>query len=88
MKALGIVGGFDEGADLAAGVPVLRAAGGGKQSDMLLALNSGNFGGPEFFGDALETDAVNLRAAAHETSGPLSYLFPGSVKKMRLPLVL
>jgi 3-dehydrotetronate 4-kinase len=53
MKALGIVGGFDEGADLAAGVPVLRAAG-GKQSDMLLALKSGNFGGAEFFGDALK----------------------------------
>jgi hypothetical protein len=88
MKALGIVGGFDEGANLAAGVPALRAAG-GKQSDMLLALNSGNFGGPEFFGDALETDAVNLRAAAHETSGPLSYaLPPGRVKKMRQSLVL
>jgi 3-dehydrotetronate 4-kinase len=53
MKALGIVGGFDEGADLAAGVPVLRLVG-GKAGDMLLALKSGNFGGAEFFGDALK----------------------------------
>jgi 3-dehydrotetronate 4-kinase len=45
--------GFLVGAEIAAGVPVLRAVGisGG---DMLLALKSGNFGGPEFFSDALK----------------------------------
>jgi uncharacterized protein YgbK (DUF1537 family) len=42
-----------KGADLAAGVPVLRSVG-GKAGDMLLALKSGNFGGAEFFGDALK----------------------------------
>src|SRR5262249_45727253 len=41
------------GAEIAAGVPVLRAVG-VKSGDMLLALKSGNFGGPEFFSDALE----------------------------------
>ncbi|MGA9088596.1 MAG: nucleotide-binding domain containing protein, partial [Bradyrhizobium sp.] len=45
--------GFLVGAEIAAGVPVLRAVG-GKGGDMLLALKSGNFGGPEFFSDALE----------------------------------
>jgi uncharacterized protein YgbK (DUF1537 family) len=38
-------------------VPVLRAVGariGTKPVDMLLALKSGNFGGPEFFSDALK----------------------------------
>ena len=51
VDRLGIPG-FLVGAELAAGVPVLRAVGvdGG---DMLLALKSGNFGGPEFFSDAL-----------------------------------
>jgi 3-dehydrotetronate 4-kinase len=53
MKAFGIVGGFDEGADLAAGVPVLRAVR-GKAGDLLLTLKSGNFGSAEFFGDALK----------------------------------
>jgi 3-dehydrotetronate 4-kinase len=45
--------GFLVGAEIAAGVPVLRAVGtdGG---EMLLALKSGNFGGPEFFSDALK----------------------------------
>jgi uncharacterized protein YgbK (DUF1537 family) len=45
--------GFLVGVEIAAGVPVLRAVGisGG---DMLLALKSGNFGGPEFFSDALK----------------------------------
>jgi uncharacterized protein YgbK (DUF1537 family) len=45
--------GFLVSAEIAAGVPVLRAVGvtGG---DMLLALKSGNFGGPEFFSDALK----------------------------------
>ena len=45
--------GFLVGAEIAAGVPVLRAVGvsGG---DMLLALKSGNFGAPEFFSDALK----------------------------------
>ena len=42
--------GFLVGPEIAPGVPVLRAVGGG---DMLLALKSGNFGGPEFFSDAL-----------------------------------
>jgi uncharacterized protein YgbK (DUF1537 family) len=32
---------------------VLRAVG-GNDGDMLLALKSGNFGGPEFFNDALK----------------------------------
>jgi uncharacterized protein YgbK (DUF1537 family) len=45
--------GFLVGAEIAAGVPVLRAV--GKQNgEMLLALKSGNFGGPEFFTDALK----------------------------------
>jgi len=45
--------GFLVGAEIAAGVPVLRAVGSGK-GEMLLALKSGNFGGPEFFSDALK----------------------------------
>jgi uncharacterized protein YgbK (DUF1537 family) len=53
MRAFGIAGGFDEGADLAAGVPVLRAVG-GKSGNMLLVLKSGNFGGAECLGDALK----------------------------------
>ncbi|WGS18458.1 MULTISPECIES: 3-oxo-tetronate kinase [unclassified Bradyrhizobium] len=44
--------GFLVGAEIAAGVPVLRAVG-ISSGDMLLALKSGNFGGPEFFSDAL-----------------------------------
>jgi uncharacterized protein YgbK (DUF1537 family) len=44
--------GFLVGAEIAAGVPVLRAVG-ARQGEMLLALKSGNFGGPEFFTDAL-----------------------------------
>ena len=44
--------GFLVGAEIAPGVPVLRAIG-SKYSEMLLALKSGNFGGPEFFCDAL-----------------------------------
>ncbi|HEX9213532.1 MAG TPA: 3-oxo-tetronate kinase [Bradyrhizobium sp.] len=43
--------GFLVGVEIAAGVPVLRAV--GATGDMLLALKSGNFGGPEFFSDAL-----------------------------------
>lgn len=43
--------GFLVGVEIAAGVPVLRAV--GAERDMLLALKSGNFGGPEFFSDAL-----------------------------------
>jgi uncharacterized protein YgbK (DUF1537 family) len=42
--------GFLVGVEIAAGVPVLRAVG---AKAMLLALKSGNFGGPEFFSDAL-----------------------------------
>ena len=45
--------GFLVGAEIAAGVPVLRAVG-ARGGDMLLALKSGNFGGPDFFSDALE----------------------------------
>lgn len=44
--------GFLVGAEIAAGVPVLRAVGAGGGA-MLLALKSGNFGGPHFFADAL-----------------------------------
>lgn len=44
--------GFLVGAEIAAGVPVLRAVG-ARNGAMLLALKSGNFGGPEFFSDAL-----------------------------------
>lgn len=50
VDRLGIPG-FLVGAEIAAGVPVLRAVGAG--DEMLLALKSGNFGGPEFFSDAL-----------------------------------
>jgi uncharacterized protein YgbK (DUF1537 family) len=45
--------GFLVGAEIAAGVPVLRAVG-ARDGKMLLALKSGNFGGPEFFSDALK----------------------------------
>jgi uncharacterized protein YgbK (DUF1537 family) len=51
VDRLGIPG-FLVGAEIAAGVPVLRAIG-AKEGAMLLALKSGNFGGPEFFSDAL-----------------------------------
>ncbi len=43
--------GFLVGVEIAAGVPVLHSVGG--KADMLLALKSGNFGGAEFFADAL-----------------------------------
>jgi uncharacterized protein YgbK (DUF1537 family) len=52
VDRLGIPG-FLVGAEIAAGVPVLRAVG-AKEGDMLLALKSGNFGGPQFFSDALD----------------------------------
>ena len=52
VDRLGIPG-FLVGAEIAAGVPVLRAVGAGK-GEMLLALKSGNFGGTEFFSDALK----------------------------------
>ena len=51
VDRLGIPG-FLVGEEIAAGVPVLRAVG-AEKGDMLLALKSGNFGGPEFFADAL-----------------------------------
>ena len=51
VDRLGIPG-FLVGEEIAAGVPVLRAVGAGK-GEMLLALKSGNFGGPQFFSDAL-----------------------------------
>ncbi len=44
--------GFLVGPEIAPGVPVLRAVG-GRHGDMLLALKSGNFGGPAFFSEAL-----------------------------------
>jgi uncharacterized protein YgbK (DUF1537 family) len=50
VDRLGIPG-FLVGAEIAAGVPVLRAV--GAPQEMLLALKSGNFGGEEFFCDAL-----------------------------------
>ncbi|MBS7537371.1 3-oxo-tetronate kinase [Ancylobacter lacus] len=43
---------FRVGAEIAPGVPVLRTLG-ADTTDMLLALKSGNFGGPDFFMDAL-----------------------------------
>jgi uncharacterized protein YgbK (DUF1537 family) len=52
VDRLGIPG-FLVGPEIAAGVPVLRAVG-TKDGEMLLALKSGNFGGPEFFSDALK----------------------------------
>jgi 3-dehydrotetronate 4-kinase len=52
VDRLGIPG-FLVGAEIAAGVPVLRAVG-AKDGDMVLALKSGNFGGPRFFSDALD----------------------------------
>jgi uncharacterized protein YgbK (DUF1537 family) len=42
---------FAIGPEIAPGVPVLRTVGGGPE--MMLALKSGNFGGPGFFADAL-----------------------------------
>ena len=50
VDRLGIPG-FLVGAEIAPGVPVLRAVGSGDA--MLLALKSGNFGGAGFFVDAL-----------------------------------
>jgi uncharacterized protein YgbK (DUF1537 family) len=44
--------GFLVGPEISAGVPVLRAVGAGV-GEMLIALKSGNFGGAEFFSDAL-----------------------------------
>jgi uncharacterized protein YgbK (DUF1537 family) len=52
VDRLGIPG-FLVGAEIAAGVPVLRAVG-AKEGEMILALKSGNFGGPCFFSDALD----------------------------------
>ena len=51
VDRLGIPG-FLVGAEIAAGVPVLRTVG-AEEGAMLLALKSGNFGGAEFFSDAL-----------------------------------
>jgi uncharacterized protein YgbK (DUF1537 family) len=44
--------GFLVGSEISAGVPVLRAVG-ARGGEMLVALKSGNFGGVEFFSDAL-----------------------------------
>lgn len=43
---------FLVGPEIAAGVPALRCVGWGK-GDAVLALKSGNFGGPDFFNDAI-----------------------------------
>jgi uncharacterized protein YgbK (DUF1537 family) len=43
---------FLVGPEIAPGVPVLRTVG-ARSAEMLLALKSGNFGGPQFFLDAL-----------------------------------
>lgn len=43
---------FLVGPEIAAGVPVLRAVG-WRKGDAVLALKSGNFGGPDFFNDAI-----------------------------------
>jgi uncharacterized protein YgbK (DUF1537 family) len=43
---------FLVGPEIAAGVPVLRCVGWGK-GEAVLALKSGNFGGPDFFNDAI-----------------------------------
>jgi uncharacterized protein YgbK (DUF1537 family) len=51
VDRLGIPG-FLVGTEIAAGVPVLRAVG-AQEGEMVLALKSGNFGGPHFFSDAL-----------------------------------
>lgn len=45
--------GFLVGDEIAAGVPMLRTLPDPKREPMLLALKSGNFGGPDFFADAL-----------------------------------
>jgi uncharacterized protein YgbK (DUF1537 family) len=52
VDRLGIPG-FLVGPEIAAGVPVLRAVG-AREGEMVLALKSGNFGGPRFFNDALD----------------------------------
>jgi 3-dehydrotetronate 4-kinase len=46
------VPGFVVGPEIAAGVPVLGTS--GYRHDMRIALKSGNFGGPDFFADALK----------------------------------
>ncbi len=43
---------FLVGPEIAAGVPVLRCVGWGK-GEAVMALKSGNFGGPDFFNDAI-----------------------------------
>jgi uncharacterized protein YgbK (DUF1537 family) len=43
---------FLVGPEIATGVPVLRTIG-AKRGDMIMALKSGNFGGPDFFNDAV-----------------------------------
>ena len=45
--------GFLVGGEIAPGVPLLRTLPAPKREPMLLALKSGNFGGPDFFADAL-----------------------------------
>jgi hypothetical protein len=52
--------GFLVGAEIAAGVAFLRSAGAHK-SEMLLALRSGNFAGPDFFRRARADALIVLR---------------------------
>ena len=52
VDRLGIEG-FGVGPDIAPGVPVLRALG-RRHPGLATALKSGNFGGPDFFREALE----------------------------------
>jgi uncharacterized protein YgbK (DUF1537 family) len=52
VDRLGIPG-FMVGPEIAPGVPVMNTVG-ARQGDMKLALKSGNFGGADFFSDALK----------------------------------
>ena len=70
VDRLGIPG-FLVGAEIAAGVPVLRAVG-AKQGDMLIALKSGNFGGPEFFSGRAGAHALSGNSAIAEVKGRLA----------------
>ncbi|WP_424626845.1 3-oxo-tetronate kinase [Bradyrhizobium sp. SYSU BS000235] len=47
-----VIPAFLVGPEIATGVPVLRTIG-SKRGDMIMALKSGNFGGPDFFNDAV-----------------------------------
>ena len=68
VDRLGIPG-FLVGAEIAASVRILRAVG-AKNGAMLLALKSGNFGGAEFFSEALR---LMRRYAIHFTVTSVAY---------------